>query len=83
MPTKSSLDFVPVRVPLGLIEDLTPAQIERLRVLIGGFHADGATLIRDSWRTEQEGCNVLFTLTDSAGNGFFSGLIEPDGRAHT
>lgn len=79
-----NVDLARVQIPLGCLLVITEAQIDRARILVSGFKADRIALVRDSWNTEQEDrVNLLFTLYDAHENGIISGLIEPDGRAHT
>lgn len=79
MATKSSIDFVPVHLPLGMIEDVNEDQIERLRVLADRDDVHSIDVMRDLW---MDGA-ILFTLRDHLRDPILHGLIEPDGCAHT
>lgn len=72
-------DYTPVQVPLVLLRTLTEAQVERIGILVAGFHATSVELRTDSWSPD----NVLFALRGRLGDALINGLIEPDGSAHT
>lgn len=72
-------DYTPVQVPLVILRTLTEAQVERIGILIAGFHASSAELRTDSWMPDA----VLFALRGRTGEVILNGLIEPDGHAHT
>ena len=82
MTTQVDVGHTPVRVPLGVLQIITDAQVERLEVLLVGYKPINVTLLADSM---MDGA-ILFTLFESR-NGVIQstlhGLIEPDGSCHT
>ena len=78
-PSEVNLDVCRVTAPLSVLLTMTEQQRERLEVLCRGFIPRDVGLSTDMWNR----ANIEFTLHGPNGEHYLSGLIEPDGRAHT
>lgn len=70
--------LIPVETSLAALARLSAAQNERLRTLVTNWKADRIRVFADDYETD----NLLFTLFRGS-RAELTGLIEPDGRAHT